>query len=390
MADSAPLIAHVIYRLDVGGLENGLVNLVNHIPPDRFRHAIICLTDYSDFRRRIRRSDVEFYALQKRDGHDFTLYLKLWRLLKRLRPAIVHTRNIAALEAVVPALLAGVPARIHGEHGWDVTDLGGANRKYRWLRRMLKPGVHSFIALSRDLEGYLRDKVRVPPERISLICNGVDTERFRPAGERESLPWEPSRDRSLFLMGTVGRMQAVKDHLNLVRAFLLLQGSPAAARLRLVIVGDGPQRQAAVELLRSAGLEDRAWLPGARDDIPAVLQGLDLFVLPSLAEGISNTILEAMASGLPVVATQVGGNPELVEPGRTGALVPPADPTALAAAIRNYLEDPVECRRQGWEARQTAERRFSLPVMVGNYLNVYERALPRGRGAPAQVLHTRP
>ena len=154
----APLVAHIIYRLDVGGLENGLVNLINHIPAERFRHAIICLTGYSEFRRRIRRSDVPVFALNKPAGNSPLTHFKLWRLLKQLRPDIVHTRNLAALEGTLPAALAGVPVRIHGEHGRDVGDLDGSNRKYQLWRRLFKPFVHQYIALSKDLERYLHEQ----------------------------------------------------------------------------------------------------------------------------------------------------------------------------------------------------------------------------------------
>src|SRR6266481_5350266 len=171
-----PLIAHVIYGLKVGGVENGLVNLINHMPVERYRHAIVCITDYSDFRLRIRRSDVECYALHKPPGKVPGFYVKVWRLLRRLRPQIVHTRNLTTLATQVPAMLAGVPVRIHGEHGRDMVDLDGSNVRYQRVRRLMRPFVHQYIALSRDLEGYLGDRIGVPPERLAQIYNGVDTE----------------------------------------------------------------------------------------------------------------------------------------------------------------------------------------------------------------------
>jgi sugar transferase (PEP-CTERM/EpsH1 system associated) len=376
----APLVAHLIYRLDVGGLENGLVNLINHMPAERFRHAIICLTGYSDFRQRIRRRDVPVFALNKPAGNSPITLFELWRLLRQLRPDILHTRNLGALEGTVFAALAGVPARVHGEHGRDVEDLDGSNTRHQRLRRLFKPFVHQYIALSKDLERYLHEKIQVPRARIAQLYNGVDTELFHPVDSlREPLPHPDFAQPDAFVIGTVGRMQAVKDQLTLARAFVqLLQMAPQAAkRLRLVMVGDGPLRAQVADILNQAGAGALAWLPGERDDVPRIMRGLDVFALPSLAEGISNTILEAMASGLPVVATAVGGNPELIDEGRTGQLVPRSNPHAMAQAILRYYADPTACRRQGLEARRRAERDFSMTAMVNNYMTVYERMLER-------------
>lgn len=377
-----PLVAHVIFSLGMGGLENGVVNLINHIPEDRFRHVVICLADYSDFRLRIRRSDVQLFALNKPPGKNFGVHVHLWHLLNRLRPDIVHTRNLAAMESLLPAALAGVAVRIHSEHGWDMGNLDGGNRRHRLLRRLLKPLAHHYIALSRHLEAYLRDQVAVAPDRIAQIYNGVDADLFHPAqGGRLPLPCPGFDGPVRFVIGTVGRMQEVKDQLTLVRAFIRLLHTVPDARqvLRLAIVGDGPLREPALAMLRQAEALDLAWLPGEREDIPALMRGFDLFVLPSLAEGISNTILEAMASGLPVVATDVGGNPELVESGRTGRLVPPADPESMADAIRAYLDDRETCVKHGCNARATVERRFSMEAMVAGYMDVYDRMLQAQR-----------
>jgi sugar transferase (PEP-CTERM/EpsH1 system associated) len=383
----APLIAHVIYRFDVGGLENGLVNLINRIPPHRFRHAVISLTVCSDFRRRIERGDVPVFSLDKPPGNSPVTHFKLWRLLRTLRPDILHTRNLAALEGTVPAALAGVPVRIHGEHGFDVEDLDGSNARRQYVRRLFRPFVHQYIAVSRNLGAYLQEKVGVPAARVVQIYNGVDTDRFQPArGGRVPLPQEGFAGPGDFVIGTVGRMQEVKDQTTLARAFILLAKAMAHSerRPRLVMIGDGPLRERVRAMLAEAGLAQHAWLPGERDDVPRIMRGLDLFVLPSLAEGVSNTILEAMASGLPVLATAVGGNPELVDAGTTGTLVPPADPESMARAMHAYASDPASCGRQGLEARGTVERKFGMDAMVNAYMTVYDNMLAaRGSTAPA-------
>jgi len=377
---AAPLIAHVLHRLDVGGLENGLVNLINRMPPERFRHAVVCMTDFTDFSQRIHRPDVELIALHKPPGNNPGILAKLAGIFGELRPAVVHTRNLGALEAQVPAALRRVPVRIHGEHGWDVGDLDGSSRKNRWIRKLHAPFVQHYIALSEHIARYLVKRVNIPRQRISQVYNGVDTDQFRPATEgRATLPYLPFAAPHLFCVGAVGRMEPVKDQLTLVRAFIraLRMEPEAAALLRLVVVGDGSLRLQAQHLLKQDGLADLAWFAGARDDVADILRGLDLFVLPSLSEGISNTVLEAMATALPVIATSVGGNPELIEDGRTGCLVPAGDVERMARAILIYLKDSDLARRHGAAARKRAVERFSLDTMVASYMDIYDRQLAK-------------
>jgi sugar transferase (PEP-CTERM/EpsH1 system associated) len=377
--DSRPLIAHVLFRFDIGGLENGVVNLINHLPEQKWRHAVIALDDISPmFRSRVERSDVLFHALRKPPGHLLGQYPRLVRLFRSLRPAIVHTRNLAALEATVPAWLAGVSARVHGEHGWDVHDLDGRSGRFARVRRLYRPFVKHYIALSDQMATYLEGRVGIDPGRVTRIYNGVDMARFRSVGsepQRGALPFKGS---DLFVVGAVGRMQPVKDHLSLIRGFALLAGRSADAgrRLRLVIVGDGPVRSEAERAVREAGLTDHVWLAGAQENVPELLQTFDMFVQPSLSEGISNTILEAMSTSLPVVATRVGGNAELVDDGITGTLVPAGEPAAIADALGKYFLNPAVAAEHGAAGRRRVEERFSIQSMAAAYEAVYERMLP--------------
>jgi len=367
-------IVHVVYRLAVGGLENGVVNLVNHLPAEDWRHTIVSLTDVDPaFAGRIRAADVDIVALGKGPGQALKLYPKLIRLFRQLSPAIVHTRNLAALEVAPAARLAGVAARVHGEHGRDAADPDGRNVRRKRIRRLYRPFVSRYVAVAPDLARYLADAVGVPPHRIDCIPNGVDTSRFRPGSGRQAIAGCPFDGEGRVVIGAVGRLDPVKDQANLARAFaMLLARRPALQdRLRLVIAGEGPERARIEAVLGQAGVRALAWLPGERSDIADLMRGLDLFVLPSLAEGMSNTILEAMASGVPVIATDVGANAELVEAGATGRVVPAADPFSLAAAIEAYVDDPSAAAADGRAGRRRAVAQFSLAHMVDRYQALY-------------------
>ena len=372
-------IVHVVHRFDTGGMENGMVNLFNALPPQRYRHTVVALTDYSDFRQRISAQAVEFHALQRAPGHGLGWAARLWKLLRQLKPDLVHTRNLAALEAQFVAAAAGIRATVHGEHGRDVFDLHGRNWKYNLLRRAARPLVSNYIAVSQDLETWLRLTIGVPPHKLHQIYNGVDSAKFHPrAGARPAFAHPES-----IVFGSVGRMVEVKDYPMLTRAFIqLVHRQPERAeRARLVIVGEGPAREVCQALLQQAGLAHLAWLPGERHDIAEIMRAFDVFVLPSKNEGISNTVLEAQASGLPVIATAVGGNVELVKTGVNGMLVAPGDVNDMAQALLGYLDSPARIAEHSGQARRQAEQRFSIAAMAEAYARVYDRTLGRRQAA---------
>lgn len=371
---SVPHIVHLVYAFDTGGMENGMVNLFNTLPPERFRHTVIALTGFSRFKERITGQQVDFYALDKKPGHAPGVFVRLYRLLRELKPDLLHTRNLAALEGMFVGVLAGIPVRVHGEHGRDVFDLDGTNWKYNLLRRCARPFVHRYITVSQDLENWLTGRLGIRANRVTQIYNGVDTVRFHPrSGAAQAILPAGFNTADSVIFGSVGRMAAVKDYPTLIRAFAsVAEHIPHA---RLVLVGGGTEHADCLQLAKSLGIADKIWMPGERQDIPQLMQAMDVFVLPSLNEGISNTILEAMASGLPVVATRVGGNVELVKDGVIGALTAAGDAGAMAGILLNYARQPELARRQGQAARQWVEQGFSLSAMAGAYVSVYEQVL---------------
>lgn len=372
-------IVHVVYSFSVGGLENVIVQLINRLPADRFEHVVLSLTTISDFKNRITQPGVRFIELHKPPGHAVPLYPRIYKLLRELKPDVVHTCNLAALEVTPLAWLARVPCRIHAEHGWDAHDPQGKNPRYQRLRRFYRPFVSHYVAVSQDLYAYLAQAIGVPEKRRSLIPNGVDTDQFRPPqGPKQAVPGCPFDPARYLLIGTVGRLQAVKNQPLLARAFVRLLGDhPALAdRARLVIVGEGPLRAEVESVLSQANLSHLAWLPGARSDVAEVLRMLSVFVLPSQTEGTSCTLQEAMSSGLPVIATAVGGTPDLLGNG-PGRLVPPDDAIALAQAMHGMLMDTTVRDAAGRQGRERATQQFGIDALTRSYNQLFQVCLPR-------------
>jgi len=369
---TTPLVVHVVFRLDYGGLENGVVNVANGLARPDCPHAIVALTQASDFRRRITNPSVQVYELHKRPGKDPAAYFRLYRLFRALKPTVVHTRNVGTIDCALIAAVARVPYRVHGEHGWDVHDPDGTVRKFLTMRRTMGRFVHRFVALSKDLERWLLERVGIAPAKVQRICNGVDVRKFHPLAGRRAAS-EPGFPYEAVVVGSVTRFSDIKAPLNLVQAFIDARQrlAPEGLDLRLMMAGDGPLLREANAKLQAAGLAHAAWLPGSREDVPSLLRQMDVFALSSLREGISNTVLEAMASGLPVVASATGGNLELVQPGVTGTLVDAGDTHALAQAIVAYAQDESLRRAHGLAGRERAEREYSIERMLSDYDNLY-------------------
>ena len=362
-------IVHVLHSLGVGGTENGVVNLINALGGE-FRHTIVSMTTRGVLADRLGGA-VDVHPLGKRPGLDLGATVRLTRVLRRLRPDIVHSRNWGALDAVPAARLARVPVLIHGEHGWEASDPRGTSRRRNRLRRLFSPLVWRFTTVSRDLERWLTTTVGIPPAKIVTIVNGVDAGRFADSSRSEARKMLGIPDDRV-VIGTVGRLNPVKDQGTLLEAFARLESGPGD--LALVLIGDGPSANHLRERAGRRDLAGRVHFAGRRGDVALLLRGLDVFTLPSLNEGISNTILEAMASGLPVVATRVGGNGELVEEAVTGSLVPVGDPAALAHALSAYVGDPHLRALHGKAGRQRAVEVFGLDRMVEGYRRLYVEA----------------
>jgi len=293
---------------------------------------------------------------------DLLGLVELIRLFRRLRPALVHANSSkAGILGRLAAAATGVPARLFTVHGWAFkADNGLAARAYLWADRLMSPLTTTTICVAdSELRAGLKART-CRSGRTVVIHNGVEL-TVPPRAHAAAKP---------VTLLSVGRLRAPKDFLTLVRAVARLE----PGSFRLCIAGDGPNRQAVAEEVRRLGLDGAVALLGARRDIDTLLGAADLFVLSSTSEGFPMSVLEAMAAGLPVVASAVGGVPEVVD-ASTGALVPPHDPAALASALAPLVADPALRQRLGAAARRRVERDFSIEAFRQAHLDVYRAAL---------------
>jgi sugar transferase (PEP-CTERM/EpsH1 system associated) len=360
-------IVQVIPTFRIAGLEKMVVRLTEHLRVDT--DQLVLTPGPNGPLRGLFAPDVRVVALG--DGHRSGRWnvVSMARCFRAFKPDVVHSRNWTCIDAILAARLSGVPTVIHGEHGREATDPEGRNPLRRRVRRLLVPLVTCFVTVSRDLARWLATDVGVPAGKIRHIPNGVDLERFA-RGDRAAGRAALAAPDGCTVIGAVGRLEPVKDHAGLIQAFASLA---PRHRALLYLVGDGPSRADLERLVHTLHVADRVRFLGERHDVPLILRGLDLFVLSSVGEGMSNCLLEAMASGLPIVATAVGGNTELVEDGVTGVLVWPRAPEALAARIQQYLDDPDLMTRHGRAARARVETTFPLTRTLSAYRELYDR-----------------
>ncbi|WBX92599.1 glycosyltransferase [Pseudoxanthomonas mexicana] len=363
-------IVHVVENLDRGGLERTVVDLIASQRDAGHECRVICLFKLGLLARELLASGVRVDACGKRPGLDLRALRRARALIRQSPDAVIHTHNaMAHYYAVLASLGLPVKCRINTRHG-----MGGRTRSGRqeWLYRQSLRGTDYAVAVCEAARQRFAADGMHPRRALLSVPNGIRLERFRPADDvaRQSLVAELGLPTGSRIIGTVGRLQPVKDHALLLRAFAKVRVQvPEAA---LVIVGDGPLRAALEAQAEQAGLSDAVRFMGDRHDVPRLLTGMEVFALTSTSEGYSVALLEACASSLPIVATDVGGNREIVRHGINGRLVPSGDTAAIATALIALLRGGEQAAAMGRAGYAWAQAEASFRTMAERYHGLYD------------------
>lgn len=364
-------VVHVTGCLDVGGQEKLLVDFARHADRDRFELRFLSLGDRGVLADEIESLGWPVTPLHIADGLHLRLPLLIARLLREWQTDIVHTHNDRPLLYAAPAArLARAACVIHTKHGRAVRN----TRRQTMLTALSARLTDHFVCVSDDC-ARLAIEQGVPASRVCTIDNGIDLSRFRCTGPNLGGP-----------AVTVARLCADKDLGTLLEAAKIVIRT--APEFRLWIAGDGPCRAELEQRIGQLGLGECVRMLGPVRDVPGLLQQARMFALSSISEGVPIAVLEAMATGLPVAATRVGGVPDAVDDGHTGLLAPPRDPAALAATLLRLQRDDGEAASLGARGRRRVEERFDVSRMVAAYEKIYLSLGSRFVGKRARATET--
>jgi glycosyltransferase involved in cell wall biosynthesis len=365
-------IAHVLPSFQIGGQERVALDLARMHRAAGHAVTVFALDGGPEgaLAPAFRAAGVETVTVAKGRGLRPELVLRLAARFARLRIDVVHTHNPLPLTYGAPAGRLVGAAVVHTKHG---ENLESRTRRVA-LRRVVSVFADAFVAVSEMTADAARVTRDVSERKLRVIPNGIDVGRFGPEpATRRAVRAELRVPEDAWVVGTVGRLASEKNQVLLVRALAPVLGE----RARLVLVGDGPEEPAIRRAIAEARAEPWVHLTGARADVPRYLRALDVFALPSLTEGLPLVILEAMATGLPVVASDVGGLPDVVAHGVTGFLVPPGDADALRETLAALAAQPARARELGSRGRSVAVARHSLERVSEAYLELYVDLLRR-------------
>lgn len=372
MSSARPGLAYVVNSLNPGGTEKLVVEMSLAFAAE-FDLSVFCLDEPGLWAGRLRERGIPVYGLWRQPGLDMAMPVKLARHFRRHRARIVHAHQCTPwFYAALARLLYPAPRLLLEEHGRFFPEV--ENRKRAWFNHwIVKPLTHRVVAVSEDVRERLCHYEGLHHRDIAVVYNGVAPEPLLDAATRTALRREWGFAPEDFVIGTVGRFDPIKNLPLLVNS--LARAAAEAPNIRGLLVGDGPELGATRDLIERLRLTDRVRLTGFRDDARTLVQCMDLFVLSSFSEGTSMALLEAMAAGVPVVVTAVGGNPEVVTRDQTGWVVPSDSVEALSAALLEAANHPGKRRTLADAGQRRFEERFAFGRMTEMYRQIYREML---------------
>lgn len=364
-------VLHLIVTLTVGGAEDHILSLVRNLERERFNPTVCCIGESGPIGIEIRNAGVPVFALGRleKGGFDRKIIPQLTGLMRREKIGLVHSHMYHAnFYGRLSAFRAGIPivCSVHNTYTRPKFHRRIANW---WLGKNTPRILAGSEAIRNDIVNY----DRVIPQKVLVIPYGVDTEKFDVPLGREEARRKLGLPEGGFIVGTVGRLEEQKAQIYLVEAVGMLRRQ--GEQVTLLLVGSGREEERLREKVRREGLSDNVIFLGTRRDLPDLFRAMDVFSLSSLWEGFPIALLSAMAAGLPVVVTQVGGIPEIVRDGENGLLVPPGDAKKLAAALNRFREDPVTASSCGKSAAETIRKGYSHRRTTQKVMEVYEEVL---------------
>lgn len=352
-------------------MERGVLNVINHSDPERFRHVILCLTESGAFAEHVKAPDCLIINLGKKEGNDFRLPSRLAAAARQYGLDILHARGWPTLvETAMAALLANITTTVYGFHGKTLDDLKGIGLLRRLAQRLFIRRYSRVITLNQQMANDFAQECGLLPDHIRIIANGVDINHFCPRADRHDLRRRFGLPTNRFIVGNVARLDAVKNHEVIIRALHRLRHHPSLPFL--LLVGEGGHRPVLEEQIKTLGLTEDVRVLGYSEQIPALLNCMDLYIQSSFYEGFSNTVLEAMACRVPVIASRVGGTADLFTDGEQGLLFPSDDEAALVMLITRLAENQALRQDMADRARRHVVERFSVKTMVRNYEALYQ------------------
>ncbi|MGR5134599.1 glycosyltransferase [Vibrio alfacsensis] len=364
-------VCHLVYSFDIGGLERVISDCIKTLDQNEYRHSIIALTEIGAFVNELEEG-VKFYSLSKEKGHDLSIHLKLYKIIKKIKPDILHSYNLSTIEYQWLACIAGVPMRIHAEHGRDSYDIHGRVKKYQVLRRLMNPFINHFVSVSLDLHNWMLNDVRLPEKKLTLIRNGIDTDYYNPAFTNQV---NNEVYKGKFIFGHVSRLHPIKNQSFLIEQFYnaCLASDTFKDNCLLVIVGNGPDKEKLeMQVSQNEGLLGRVIFTGSKTNVRDYYGMFDVFVMSSIAEGIPMTLLESMSMGLPHLVTSVGGIKEVVRNDQTGLSLEGTEKHSYYQNMIDLFNDRERLNAMSNKARERIVSDYSQDKMVNAYNLLYK------------------